>query len=425
MMETEEESYLLSEIIAITKDSKGKNFWLKAIATLGEGRVEIELGELKHQLRIGAVVNPAKYLTALLQKQMPEGIKTSANSANKKTAGEKLQTYFETTQLELFSELQPIKKPKNEEVEQQAMVIPYGKKNIPWTTFLSSAFFTLSTNKARSDKVLAKFRTLDGQVNIIPITRGRIRPGGKERGILTARHARILAALKNSWVQQGCSYYSYPNGAKICTCNVPARELSKLLKWSKFGGSGLIWLTEMVYDLKVIPYYLDLRDLGIKGLVGYGFSLLHDVTLVDGKKDGQTETVFHIEFSVPISVQLLHRHAVTKSKEMLTINSELATLLQLYLEPIVISLDGQEFSKGLKDIIVDLQLPKAAWHQKTSHRKKMFEKVIKELNSYRVADGRQMSVTIEKGLFDYMLIAKLVGTPNYGIAYPETPKAMA
>lgn len=403
----EEESYLLNEIIALTKDRKSKKFWLKAIAALGEGRVEIELGELKHQLRIGAVVNPAKYLTALLQKQMPDKI---ASQANKKTEGEKLQTYFETTQLELFSELQPIEKPKNEEVEPQAMVIPYGKKNIPWTTFLNPSFFTLSTNKARSDKVLAKFRTLDGEINIIPIIRGRIIPGGEERGILTAQHARILAALKSVWVQRGCSYFSYDNGAKICACDVTARELAKLLGRKRFGGRDLRWLTDMVYNLKSIPYYLDLSGLGIKDLRGYGFSLLNNVTVLNTKKHGQKETVFHIEFSVPISVQLLHRHAVTKSKEMLTVNSELATLLQLYLEPIVISLDGKEFSKGLKDIISDLQLPKTSWHQKSSHRKRTFEKIIKELNTYHVTDGRKLSITIQKGLFDYMLIAKLIAS---------------
>jgi hypothetical protein len=401
--ETEQEGYLLNEIITITKDSKSKFFWLKAINTLGENRVEMELGELKYQMRTGQVEQPAKYLTALLQKQIKQ---TSVPEQKKNSSGEKLKTFFETTQIQLFTDLQPIK-PKGE-VEEQEMEIPYGKKKIPWTTFLSSSFFTLSTNKAKSDKVLVKFRTLDGQVTIIPMIRGRIGPGGKERGILTAQHAKILAALKNMWAQQGCSYNSYSNGAKICSCYVSARELAKLLGWKKFGGRDLIWLRDMVYDLKIIPYHLDLSGLGIKDINGYGFSLLEKVSLVDGKKHGQDETVFHIEFSVPLSVQLINRHAVTKSMDMLTVRTELATLLRLYLEPILISLNGLEYSKQLKDIISDLQLPKASWHQRTFERKRTFEKVIKELNAHYIADDKKMTISIEKGIFDYMLTARLV-----------------
>lgn len=402
MIESEEKTYLLNEIINITKDHKSKNFWLKAINILGESRVEMELGELKYQMRMGNVEQPAKYLTTLLQKQIQgQGKPTQRNN----TQGEKLKTYFEETQLVLFKNLQPIK-PKGD-VEQQEMVIPYGKKNIPWTTFLGPSFFTLSTNKAKSDKVTTTFRTLDGQVTTVFITRGRIKPGAEERGILTAEHAKILAALKNVWAQQGCLYNGYPDGAKICYCYISARELAKLLGWKSFGGRDLLWLTDRVYDLKTKPYYLHISELGLKNITGYGFSLLENVTLADGKKKGQDETVFCIEFSVPLSIQLLNRRAVTKSKGMLSIRNELATLLWLYLEPILISLDGKEYSKQLKDIINDLQLPKASWHNRMYERKRVLEKALKEINGKYIADGRKMAIGLEKGFFDYMLIARL------------------
>jgi len=402
MVELAETSYLIDEIIAITKDSKSKNFWRKAIKTIGEGRTEMELSELKHQMRMGSVDNPAKYLTALLQKQIQEQIEISPKVKEKE---QKLKTYFEETQLELFKGLQPIK-PQGE-VEQQEMAIPYGKKKIPWTTFLGPTFFTLSTNKAKSDKVITKFRTLDGQTTIIPMIRGRLGNGGKEWGILTAQHAKILAALKNIWAQQ-CLCNSYPNGAKVCYCYVYARELAKLLGWKKFSGSSLMWLKDMVYALKAIPYYLDLSELRIKNITGYGFSLLKNVTLVSGKKRGQTETVFHIEFSVPLSIQLMNRRAITKHIEILNVNNELAMLLRLYLEPILISLDRKEYSKQLKDIITDLQLPKSNWHKRPSRRRIVFEKAMKEINGQRISDGRKMAVWIDKGLYDYMLTARLI-----------------
>ena len=92
---------------------------------------------------------------------------------------------------------------------------------------------------------------------------------------------------------------------------------------------------------------------------------------------------------------------------MLIVRNELATLLWLYLEPILISLDGKEFSKQLKDIITDLQLPKASWHVRMYERKRVLGKALKEINGQYIADGRKMVLGVEKGFFDYMLTARL------------------
>lgn len=43
-------SYVLNEIIEITRDENSMNFWKKAILLLGEGVVSEELGELKYQM---------------------------------------------------------------------------------------------------------------------------------------------------------------------------------------------------------------------------------------------------------------------------------------------------------------------------------------------------------------------------------------
>lgn len=401
------ESYLIAEIIEVTKDPKSRAFWEKAVRVLGEGTAAEEFGELKYQMNTGEVRDPAKYLTALLIKQMEKrGVAgESQERPNEPTESKKLTAYFETNPRALFANLAPQK--IDGETQEKAMELPYGKDNIPWATFLSSSFFTLSTNKAKADMVQAKFRTMDGETSIVPLIRGRMKPGGRERGIPTAEHGRVLAAIKNIWAQQGCQYDRDRNGAAICFCRVSIRELAQILGRSKFGGKDLVELTDKVGDLKSMWYYLDLSGLGLKGIEGYGFTLLSKVDLVEGKRRGQLETVLRVDFSTPISGQLLNRRAVSRPKELAQIQSELGFLLRLYLEPILLSLKGAAYTRLLKDLVGELALPGAGWHGHKGKRKQVFAKALKAMKVQRTADGRPIVLEIRKGLSDWMLTARL------------------
>ena len=399
-------SYLIDEILRVTKDPKSQPFLEKALRELGEPIVAEEFGELKYQINTRHIHNPAKYLTTLLKKQLDKN-GVGNGKQNPPAPQGKIRTYFEDTQLTLFSNFRPIK--EEGEVSQGAMAVPYGKEIIPWATFISSSFFTLSTNKAKSDRVLAKFRTLDGDVSVVPLLRGRIKPGDDERGILTAEHAKILAAIESIWVDQDSPRNTYPSGAVTCFCYVSIRELAKALDWKTFSGRNLNWLASKVYDLKTRPYYIDLTGLNLKNITGYGFSLLGDVELAEGKKRGQPETILKIKFSTPLSVQLLKRHTVSRPKELPHIHGELAFLIRLFIEPILIGLNGGEYNKTLTDLIKELSLPAAGWHGYRNKRKQIFGKALKELNMQKTVDGRRMIVSIGKGLYDWMLTAKLGG----------------
>jgi len=48
-------------------------------------------------------------------------------------------------------------------------------------------------------------------------------------------------------------------------------------------------------------------------------------------------------------------------------------------------------------------LPKADWHNKEFERKRQFIKAIKELNTLGLIDDHKITLTIEKGLFDWQL----------------------
>ena len=399
-----EEQSVLDEIFELTHDEKSKNFWVKCIKELGSLPVLEEVRELKYQMHQKDIENPAKYLTVLLKKKMGKNKENAiVKQESQAQKYDKLKTYFENNQLTLLKELQPKNIPDDKQVEDKLMEQPYSKNHIPWLTFIGPEFFTLSTNKAKSDRILIKFQTMEGEV-LVPVVRGKYHSDAKEYGILNAQHGKVLAAIKHLWATQGCQYHLYKNGSVCCYCYISTRELAKVMGWKDFGGHDLIWLTNIVTDLKAMPYFLDISKITDGKVKGYGFTLLNNVTLLAGDKG---ESLIKVEFSDPVSRQLLNRRAVSRDIELPQIRSELAFLLMLYLEPRLISLNGVELSKELKSLINDLKLPLAGWHQHVYKRKEQFEKALPEINGYKITDGRTMTVSIVKGLFDYLLVARL------------------
>src|SRR5216683_2081008 len=125
---------------------------------------------------------------------------------------------------------------------------------------------------------------LGGRVTEVPLIRGRLFPRDEERGILTAEEGRILGAMECLWVDQGCQYSRFGNGAVSCYCYVPVRSLARLLGWESFGGRDLAYLKRKAINLKMKAYYLELDTVeGLKraGLKGYGFTLIDGFELID------------------------------------------------------------------------------------------------------------------------------------------------
>jgi hypothetical protein len=170
-------------------------------------------------------------------------------------------------------------------------------------------------------------------------------------------------------------------------------------------------LKTMIADLKSMPYYLCLEDLDLKSVKGYGFYLISEFSLVDRETRGGKETVFDISFSSTVSWQLLNKHTVSRSKQLLDLRSELAYILRIYTEAKVLSSESGEFSIYLKNLIEQLQLPEAGWHKYKSQRKNTFAKAVKELQGSVTTDGRKLKFSIDEGLHDYLFIAKVTGDP--------------
>lgn len=333
---------LVARILELTKSPQSALYYQKAISTMGLRVVEEELGELRYQMQTGSVDAPAKYFTTLLQKRFALNNTRAGAAPAVKTKPEpyNAQSYQNATALELFGELKPLPQRDGDSTDEGAMEIPYSSKTLPWATFIGPDFFTLSTNKAKSDRVIAKFRMLDGKLAEVPLYRGRFFPQDEERGILTTEEGRILGAMETFWVDQGCRYAKFGNGAVACYCDVGLRELARVLGWESFGGKDLVHLKRKATNLKVKGYYLELESLKEfrdAGLRGYGFSLVDGFDVLEKVRHRREQTVIRVRFSDPFSRQLLARRVVSRPKELLQIRSELAFLVRLYIEPILMS----------------------------------------------------------------------------------------
>ncbi len=408
---------VIERILEVTQSPESRSFYRKTIARIGIGLAEELLGELRYQMKIQDIGSPAKYYTTLLKNELKgEDVQPSVDSTSEEVEKPEswpisAKTYLSSTAVDLFEELKPKAPAAGTIVETQVMPNPYSKNFIPWATMIGPEFFTLSSNKAKSDRVTLKVRTMDGNILEVPMIRGRIvaDPKAKEHGILTPEHGRILGALELLWVQQGSKYVASDSGSLNCWCVVHIRELAKLIGWKSFGGRQMTDLKDKIFDLKSIPYYLEFENTKISKK-GYPFTFLERMNLREIVDRGVDRSTIEITFSHQYSYQLLSRRVVTRPKEITNIKSEMAFLLRLYIESIVYKKDNQESYKvGLSKLVEILNLPSASWHKYKSLRRQQFLKAIKEMNTMKTADGRKFRVEIEKssGDDDFLLLARL------------------
>lgn len=401
--------YLLETILELTGDAKSAAFWKKVIRVLPESVILEEIGELKYQIHKGSVENRAKYLTELFKKRM-RGAGDEKNT-HFKVAIKKPTSHRCENQTELFAELRKIETKKDEDPQnEKSMILPFSRLNVPWATFVQPQFFTLPTNKTKSDKILMKLRTHAGDDYLVPVHRGKNFPKDTERGILTAEHGRILAALAKMWAEGPQKYLEYENGACRCYCEVPVRKLAKMLGWKSFGGNELNHLKKKVIDLKTMPYYFELEgveEFRAAGIKGYGFTFLHGVEIIDKDKNNKEETILDITFCDQYSRQLIKRRTVSRLPEMIRHRNNIAFLLRLEIEPFLMG--NGKYEKTLKELILILHLPLSEKYKYTSRRKDLFDKAVRELNLCHLVDGRKWQVTLEKTDDDYKLVAHAVG----------------
>lgn len=394
---------LVAEIIEITGSEKSKGYYRERIKTLGYGTVVGLKDELKLLIAEGKVDSPARYFTTMLKNESKERPPEQKNRAKDKAA-----EVYKRTQAELFNSL-ILKDQDRKQLTYGNSKVPYSDKWIPQETLLSAGWFTLTTNKKRTDEITVKIPTDNGMAEL-KVLRGRISPTGKARGILTVSHKKVFDALKILWIRKGKKYTVDINNRPTCHLTVSAREVSEVLGWKNVGGKDLTYLKDLIFDLKAMPNYIIFPDSDLYPDNAW-FTLLDKTDGAEMRKEGEENLiVFDITFSTLISQQLLNQDTVQRSLEMLYTKSDIAHLTWQFIEP-VLRANGRVQIK-LETLIKELNLPKRTWHKYKSQRKQRFEKPIKELDGQVISGHRQIQVKLikTKDKKDYKLVGNLIDT---------------
>lgn len=391
---------LMDELRAFAGSAQSDPFFQKAIRILGHDRVRMELGEVRHAVQEGKPIHaPVRVLLKLLKKTM--------DSTGGAEVPKKLQLVpYSKDQANLLVHFSGGKfKEEDLEGPEFNMEEPYSRKFIQLPSFLTSDFFTIPSNKKKSDSVIVHLRTQDGGMVKAQMIRGRTGPGAKQRGILTTEHLRVLESLEALWVDQGCRYRKTTTGAALCRFQVELSSLARMIGLSNFGGRDYQRLEDQTYDLRVMPYAIVLNGERVP------FTFLERAN-VFGQKVGKHERVFlDVIFSEVYSRSLLARRALSRPRDMITMRSGIASLIRLYIEPILLAKKPEDppHKIRLSKLIHRLNLPSAKWHAHKSTRFREFKSAIRDLNGRTTHDGRRFGLAIADGAdkSDNVLISRL------------------
>lgn len=393
----DKDELLIQEIIGLTGSNHSHDFYKKSIRVLGWERTRMEFREVAGWVNEGKDIDPAKVLTKLLS----DAIKEYDQEEPKKRSPfcpskEIVMQCFSNSRAPTSQDDGAIKSP-----------FSISQKAFPTPTYISPRFFTLSSNKVKSDEVTV-YIPVDGGVMVpTKILRGKRQRSkdAEELGLLNAEHARILDALNRIWVEQGCLIKG-----GLCFCLASVYRVAQLLGWKKFGGSTLVHLTDKISHLLSRPFYFLEKD--------REFSFLSMKTVFKPKGSKQNNFI-EIYFSPEHSDFLRNKWTVRRSTNSLSIKSEVGWLLKVYLEPILISKhskkDHTPYKIELFNLIDELNLPPAAWHYVKKLRRQQFKAAIREINRHTTVDGKYFDLKITQGSNpdDFLLEARLTGEPIF------------
>lgn len=282
-----------------------------------------------------------------------------------------------------------------------AMMAPYSTQGIPWPTALGPEFFTLSTNKKKSDEVLTAIRLSSGKRFLVPMTRGKSFSNDQEWGILTAEDNRIIKAMVIMWAEDGCQHTR--GKVEWCFVKFSVRRMARIMGYTNFGGRDQVRLARRLKRMATVSYYIDLA--GVPGFEAFD-KKIYTINFIDAPQFNETAVEGHREISVSIkfseflSQMFIGRKTVTRSKELVLQKNEIALLVQEYIESRVRENDSDQdgFRVALATLINRLHLPKAKWHGVRSRRIKNFKRAVEEVNGSTTWEGDAFFASIDENV---------------------------
>jgi hypothetical protein len=399
---------LAAEIIEFTGSVESRLFYLKSIYALGPGLVREAVGEVRYRDNRGEVDDRARYLTRVLNRWMAE------QKADTEPVTEEARPLGQGTPprplaQKPFGAFRKLPLPGPERPVSKLLDVPFSRRHLQWVRDLNNDFFSLTNEKADSDKVETNAE-INGMTIPVTLMRGKQTPDDKPQGIPTVEDMRVLLALEKIWAEgRG------PHDDRICTFETTAAAIAEAMGITN-GGKILGYITKKVLKLSRTGYcFVFPKTPGPNGLVfeDFGFRFLGDVTTLTRVVNGHRERYFRVSFSEPYSRQLLARNVVSRPADMLHVRGDIAFKLYVHLYPILAGLpEGRSYSIELLRLLPLLRLKQTGWWMYKSQRKREFDKAMRELNGRPGKDGHIFDIRIEQGINpkDFMLEARFVNS---------------
>ena len=281
---------------------------------------------------------------------------------------------------------------------------PYGKEKVATSDIINSKFFTYPIIGSK-----LKYVTTEAIINNEDyiIHRGKKSPDPNEEpiGQLDTNHLRILLALIHIWQEQNCQFLGVNTVVKL---SLSLKEIYKKMGYKKTGRT-IKWLQEKIEELTKYPITLERKDNGKTT----SFTFLNEVTTQTepNKRNNKIILTMH----QILSQQLYARKAILRPNTCYKIKNPTSLKFLLTYDKRIYAAQ-EPFKLSLEEIAEELEL-------RGTKRDKLeaINKVIKNLDGYKISDKKRMKLELEKeGKEIYLMVDKREEVKNLPSGLPLT-----
>jgi hypothetical protein len=254
---------------------------------------------------------------------------------------------------------------------------PYGKEKVATSDIINSKFFTYP-NDNRKYKITKT--TINNEDYIVH--RGKKSPDPNEEpiGQLDTNHLRILLALIHTWQEQGCQFLGVNAVIKL---SLSIRDLAKKIGYN-LSGRNIKWLQKKVNELSQYPITLE-KILDEKITI---FTFINKLIVQTGKNKRKNTMVLTLH---PIlSEQLYNRKAILRPNTCYKIKNPTSLKFLLTYDKRIYAAQ-EPFKLSLEEIAKELEL-----RGTKQNKLEAINKVIKNLDGYKISDKKRMKLELEK-----------------------------
>lgn len=267
---------------------------------------------------------------------------------------------------------------------------PYSKEKVATSDIINSKFFTYPNDNRKYSTTKIIINNEDYIVH-----RGKKSPDPKEEpiGQLDTNHLRILLAVIHIWQEQNCKFLSETQA--LVNLSVTLREIAKKIGY-KLGGKNIQWLQQKVEELSKYPITLERKYDGRAN----SFTFINELTTQTEKKTYVKKTL-KIALNPILSEQLYNRKAILRPNTCYKIKNPTSLKFLLTYDKRIYA-SQENFKLSIENIAKELEI-----RGDNQNKIDVINKVIKNLNGYKIADNTEMNLELAKeGRERYLMVSK-------------------